>query len=86
MNTQFYHFRTTAYQDYVSGRRAASPLGKSGVSVLVSRAQNETFNTENWEELKAIERGMLCCALANEIPVIMTKSPTYGTKYLAVSY
>lgn len=86
MSTQFYYLRTTAYQDYVSGRRAPSKLGRAGVAHLVSRAQTESFNTTNWDELKAIERGMLSCALASEIPVIMTDSSTYGKKYLAVAY
>lgn len=86
MTTQFYYFRTTGSKDQASGRRAPSPLGKAGVAHLVDRAQSETFNKENWEELKAIERGMLSCALANEIPVIITDSPTYGKKYLAVAY
>jgi hypothetical protein len=86
MNTQFYYLRTTGSRDFVSGKHVPHQLGQNGVNSLVAQVLSGTFSSDNWEDLKAIERTILSVALANEVPVIITDSPIYGKKYLAVAH
>lgn len=83
----FYFFKTTAVNNFnASAKTVPCNLGVKGALELIGKAQDGTFNTSNWDELKAIERTILSIGKEAEMMLLTSESSYYGKKYIAIAW
>lgn len=83
----FYFFKTTAVNDFnASARTVPCNPGVKGVLELIGQAQDGSFDTSNWDELKAIERTILQHGKEREMLLLTSESSYYGKKYRGITW
>lgn len=83
----FYNFRTTAVNQFnASAPMVKCAIGRKGVTDFINSIKDRKFTTDNWDELKAIERTILSIGKEAEMNLLTQESRYYGKKYIAIAY